>query len=126
VGDAAPQYSGGPCCASARPARACFTLLAGLESKRRDLGGRKPHPRDRVDPPLGKRPPRPLDFQCRDVCLAEERRELVEPLDHDMTTTKPTTQRREGDTVLGINGIDGGVKSDNVQEPSDFADPRCR
>jgi hypothetical protein len=60
------------------------------------------------------------------VRLAEERRELVEPLDHDLTTTKPTTQRREGDTVLGIDGIDGGVKSDNVQEPSDFADHRCR
>jgi hypothetical protein len=27
--------------------------------------------------------------------LTEERREPVEPLDRDMTTTKPTTQRRE-------------------------------
>ena len=54
--------------------------------------------------------------------LTEERREPVEPLDRDMTTTKPTTQGRERDAVLGSDGIDGGLNPDNVQEPSDFAD----
>ena len=58
--------------------------------------------------------------------LTEKRREPVEPLDRDMTTTKPTTQRRERDAVLGSNGIDGGFNPDNVQEPGDLADHRCR
>jgi hypothetical protein len=75
-----------------------------------------------MDLPRGERSPRPLDFRRRDVRLTEERREPVEPLDRDMTTTKPTTQGRERDAVLGSNGIDGGFNPDNVQEPSDFAD----
>lgn len=54
--------------------------------------------------------------------LPEKRREPVESLDHDMTTTKPTAHRRERDAVLGIDGIDGGFKPDNVQEPGDLAD----
>jgi hypothetical protein len=75
-----------------------------------------------MDPPSGERAPSSLDFWRRDVRLTEERREPVEPLDRDMTTTKPTTQGRERDAVLGGNGIDGGFNPDNVQEPSDFAD----
>jgi hypothetical protein len=57
--------------------------------------------RDRVDPPRGERSPRPLDFRSRDVRLPEKRREPVEPVDHDVPTPKPTTQRREGNAVLG-------------------------
>jgi hypothetical protein len=75
-----------------------------------------------MDPPSGERSPRPLDCRRRDVRLTEERREPVVPLDRDMTTTKPTTQGRERDAVLGSNGIDGGFNPDNMQEPSDFAD----
>jgi hypothetical protein len=58
--------------------------------------------------------------------LTEKRRELVESLDRDMPTSKPTAQRRERDAVLGSDGIDGGVNPDNVQEPGDFAGHRCR
>ena len=54
--------------------------------------------------------------------LAEKFCEPVEALDRDMTTTKPTTQRRERDAVLGSDGIDGGFHPDNVQEPGDLAD----
>jgi hypothetical protein len=79
-----------------------------------------------VDPPRGERPPCSLDFRSRDVRLTEKRRELVESLDRDMMTTKPTTQRRERDAVLGCNGIDGGFNPDYVEEPSDLADHRCR
>jgi len=43
-----------------------------------------------------------------------------------MTTAKPTTRRRERETVLGSDGIDGGFNPDNVQEPGDFAHHRCR
>jgi len=56
------------------------------------------------------------------VRLAEEGREPVKPLDHRVPTPKPAAQRGEGDAVLGIDGIDGGVNPDNVQEPRDFAD----
>jgi hypothetical protein len=70
-----------------------------------------------VDPPRRERSPRPLDFRSRDVRLAEERREPVEPVDHDMATTKSAAHRRERDAVLGIDGIDGGFNPDNVQEP---------
>jgi hypothetical protein len=94
-----------------RPGRSC------LEAERRDLGGREPHARDRVDPSRGERPPRSLDLRRRDVRLAEEGREPVEPLDHRVPTPKPAAQRRERDAVLGIDGIDGGVNPDNVQEP---------
>jgi hypothetical protein len=41
-------------------------------------------------------------------------------------TPKPAAQRRERDAVLGDNGIDGAVNPDNVQEPGDLADHRCR
>jgi len=58
------------------------------------------------------------------VRLAEEGREPVKPLDHRVPTPKPAAQRGEGDAVLGIDGIDGGVNPDNVQEPRDFADHR--
>jgi hypothetical protein len=77
--------------------------------------------RDRVDPPRGEPPPLPLDFRRRDVRLSEKRREPVESLDCDMTTTKPTTYRRERDAVLGRDGIDGGLNPENVQEPGDLA-----
>jgi len=97
-----------------------------LEPERLDLGWREPHTRDRVDPSRGECPPRPLDVRGRDVRLSEKRREPVESLDRDMPTTKPTTQRRERDAVLGIDGIDGGFNPDNVQEPGDLADHRCR
>lgn len=62
-----------------------------------------------MDRPLGKHPPRPLDFQRRDVRPMEKRREPVEPLDRDMPTMKPTTQRRERETVLGIDGTESTV-----------------
>ena len=71
-------------------------------------------------------PATPLDVRGRDVRLSEKRREPVESLDCDMTTTKPTTYRRERDAVLGRDGIDGGFNPENVQEPGDFADHRCR
>jgi hypothetical protein len=61
-----------------------------------------------------------------DVRLAEERREPVEPLDRDMTTSEPTAHRRERETVLGIDGIDGGFNPENMQEAGDLADHRCR
>lgn len=67
-----------------------------------------------------------LDFQSRDVRLAEERREPVESLDHAMTTPKAAAHRRERDAVLGVDGIDEGVNPDNVQEPGDLANHRCR
>ena len=96
-----------------------------LEAERRDLGGREPNARDRVDPSRGERPPRSLNLRRRDVRLAEEGREPVKPLDHRVPTPKPAAQRGEGDAVLGIDGIDGGVNPDNVQEPRDFADHRA-
>src|SRR5882724_1447422 len=80
-----------------------------LEAERRDLGGREPNARDRVDPSRGERPPRSLNLRRRDVRLAEEGREPVKPLDHRVPTPKPAAQRGEGDAVLGIDGIDGGV-----------------
>jgi hypothetical protein len=36
-----------------------------------------------------------------------------------MTPSKPTTQRRERETVLGCDGIDESVKPDNVQAHRD-------
>lgn len=96
-----------------------------LEPERFELGWREPHTRDRVNPALGECPPRPLDFRSRHVRLAEKRREPVESLDHDMPTTKSTAHRRERDAVLGIDGINGGVNPDDVQEPYDLADHRC-
>jgi hypothetical protein len=96
-----------------------------LEAECRDLGGREPHARDRVDPSRGERPPRSLNLRRRDVRLAEEGREPVKPLDHRVPTPKPAAQRGEGDAVLGIDGIDGGVNPDNVQEPREFADHRA-
>jgi hypothetical protein len=47
-------------------------------------------------------------------------------MDGRVPTPKPAAQRRERDTVLGDNGIDGAVNPDNVQEPGDLADHRCR
>ena len=106
--------------------RSDATGRACLEPERLGLGWREPHMRDRVDPPLGEGPPRPLDFRSRDVRLTEKRREPVESLDRNMTTTKPTAHRRERETVLGIDGIDGGFNPDNVQRPGDLSDHRCR
>jgi hypothetical protein len=54
----------------------------------------------------------------------KKRREPVEPLDRDMTTTKSTTHRREREAILGRDRIDGGLDPDNVQEPGDFANHR--
>jgi hypothetical protein len=48
-----------------------------------------------MDRPLGEHSPRPLNFQ-----------------------------RRERETVLGIDGIGGGFNPDNVQEGGDLADHR--
>jgi hypothetical protein len=78
-----------------------------------------------MDRPFGEHSPRPLNFQRRDVRLTEKRREPVESLDGDMPTMKPTAQRRERETVLGIDGIDGGFNPDNVQEAGDLADHRA-
>ena len=57
--------------------------------------------------------------------LAEEGREPVKPLDHRVPTPKPAAQRGEGDAVLSIDGIDGGLNPDHVQQPRDFADHRA-
>lgn len=97
-----------------------------LEPERLNLGWVEPYARNRVDPSLGKRPPRPLDFQCRDVRLAEERCEAVQSLAPGMATMQSATLRRERNTVLSIDGIHGALTPDYVQEPGNLPDHRRR
>lgn len=97
-----------------------------LEPECLDLGWVEPYARNRVDPSLGKRPPRPLDFQCRDVRHAEERREPVESLAPGMATMQSATLRCERNTVLSIDGIHGAFTPDYVQEPDNLPGHRRR
>ena len=93
------------------------TQTPRLEPERRELGWRQGDARDGVDPALYERLPGPFDLQSRDTGLPKEVRERVEPLASHLAGPKPAAQRREGDPLLGVDGIDRGLNPDDVQEP---------
>lgn len=62
------------------------------------------------------------DVSCR--CLAEERRQPVQPVDHGMPTPTRAAHGRERAAVLSSDGIGGGINPDEGQEDPAAIDQR--